>query len=85
MERAGQLLESGVIGRAYHALANYWEAVGFTTFLDEAHFFAGGNWRFDPEKAGGGLLMDGATHWVHPLTIWYATLQFIHLLSQPLK
>ncbi len=68
--RAGELVASGTVGEPYHALANYWEAIGYNTFLDEAHFFAGGNWRFDPEKAGGGVLIDGATHWARPLTMW---------------
>lgn len=71
VQKAKELLLSGEVGRPYHILANYWEAVGFTTFLDEEHFFAGGNWRFDPQKAGGGLLMDGAMHWARPLTMWY--------------
>ena len=69
MLKAKEVLESGLVGQPYHAFANYWEAVGFSTFFDEAHFFPG-NWRFDPEKAGGGVLMDGATHWVRPLTMW---------------
>lgn len=71
MKKAAEILQSGEIGEPYHAIANYWEAVGYTTFLNEAHFFAGGNWRFDPAKAGGGLLTDGATHWIRPLTTWY--------------
>ena len=72
--KAQELLECGTVGTPHHARANYWEAVGYTTFLDEAHFFAGGNWRFDPVKAGGGILMDGVTHWVRPLTMWYVSL-----------
>lgn len=68
--KAKEVLESGLVGQPYHAIANYWEAVGFSTFLDEAHFFAGGNWRFDPNKTGGGVLMDRATHWVRSLTMW---------------
>lgn len=70
VEKAHELLLLGEVGQPYHALANYWEGVGFSTFLDEAHFFAGGNWRFDPAMAGGGILMDGVTHWTRPLSIW---------------
>lgn len=28
------------------------------------------HWRCDPSKVGGGVLMDGATHWVRPLRMW---------------
>ena len=28
------------------------------------------HWRFDRAKSGGGILMDGMTHWVRPLRIW---------------
>ena len=28
------------------------------------------HWRYDPAQAGGGVLMDGATHWVRPLRTW---------------
>ena len=28
------------------------------------------HWRYEPAKAGGGVLMDGATHWVRPLRTW---------------
>ena len=65
-----ELLEGGAIGIPYHAMANYWESAGYSTFFDEEHFFAGGNWRFDPTQAGGGALMDGATHWTRPLSMW---------------
>ena len=66
-----ELLQQGVIGRPYFAKANYWESLGSATFLDESHFDAGGNWRFDPSLSGGGVLIDGATHWVRPLRLWY--------------
>ena len=77
-----ELLEAGTIGQPYHAMANYWEAVGYTTFFDEDYFFAEGNWRFDPQKAGGGILMDGATHWVRPLSMWWV---HINLIAQIAK
>ena len=28
------------------------------------------HWRFDLAKSGGGVLMDGATHWIRPLKLW---------------
>jgi len=28
------------------------------------------HWRFDLGKSGGGILMDGVTHWIRPLKIW---------------
>lgn len=68
--KAGELLKEGAIGKPYYAMSNYWEAIGFSTFLDRENFFT--NWRFDPVIAGGGILMDGMTHWTRPLTMWYA-------------
>ena len=68
-----ELLESGAIGKPYFVQANYWESFGQATFLEdlEGQMEAGGNWRYQPELSGGGILMDGATHWVRPMRIWY--------------
>lgn len=76
MLKAKELLEGGDIGKAYFVQANYWESFGQATFLEnlEEQMEAGGNWRFQPELSGGGVLMDGATHWVRPLRIWYVHL-----------
>ena len=44
------------------------------------------HWRFDPAKAGGGIMMDGATHWIRPLRVWYdnvyslAAMQWLHVV-----
>lgn len=69
-----ELLELGAIGRPYFAQANYWESIGQETFLEdlEDQMSEGGNWRYDPELSGGGILMDGCTHWLRPMRIWYA-------------
>ncbi len=75
--KASDLLKEGTIGKPFHAMANYWEAIGYSTFLDRENFFT--NWRFDPVTAGGGILMDGMTHWIRPLTLWYATLNMLPL------
>jgi hypothetical protein len=71
--KAKELLESGAIGKPYFVQANYWESFGQATFLDdlEEQMEAGGNWRFQPELSGGGVMIDGATHWVRPMRIWY--------------
>ena len=68
--KAKRLIESGVIGEPYYAKASYWESVGSETFLDEGELATAGTWRYDPEKSGGGILMDGATHWIRPLRLW---------------
>ena len=28
------------------------------------------DWVFDPAVSGGGVLMEGTTHWVRPLRMW---------------
>lgn len=30
----------------------------------------GDHWRYDKARSGGGVLVDGATHWIRPLRIW---------------
>ena len=75
-----ELLDSGAIGRPYFVQANYWESIGQATFLEdlEGQLNAGGNWRYDPQLSGGGVLMDGCTHWVRPMRIWY-----VYILLHP--
>lgn len=30
----------------------------------------GDHWRYNKARSGGGVLVDGATHWIRPLRIW---------------
>lgn len=73
MLKAKELLESGAVGEPYYVQGNYWESFGQATFLEdlEDQLSAGGNWRYDPHSSGGGILMDGCTHWIRPMRIWY--------------
>ena len=82
MVKAKELLDSGAIGRPYFVQANYWESIGRVTFLEdlEDHLNAGGNWRYDPQQSGGGVLMDGCTHWVRPMRLWYVPIQQYYCL-----
>ncbi|XP_011403585.2 PREDICTED: uncharacterized protein LOC105312547 [Amphimedon queenslandica] len=63
---AVNLIKEEVIGDPYYAQANYWEAVGHSDFNngDVAE------WRFDPSQVGGGVVMDGAIHWMRPLRLF---------------
>ena len=74
--KAKELLDSGAIGTPYFVQGNYWESIGQETFFDdlEGQLDAGGNWRYDPALAGGGVLMDGCTHWIRPMRLWYISL-----------
>lgn len=70
--KASQLLKEGTIGETYFAQANYWESIGRDMFnLEDATRRHISHWRYDPVKAGGGVLMDGATHWIRPLRTWF--------------
>ncbi len=73
MVKAKELIESGEIGQALFAKANYWESAcsAFNTTFGTT---AEDDWRCDSEKVGGGVLMDGATHWVRPLRTWYVNI-----------
>lgn len=66
MVKAKELIDSGEIGQPFYAKANYWESA-LSAFNSVK---ADENWRFNPEKVGGGVMMDGATHWVRPLSTW---------------
>ena len=76
MLKAKHLLDCGAIGKPYFVQANYWESIGQSTFFEDVEetMEAGGNWRYEPRLSGGGILMDGATHWIRPMRIWYVHL-----------
>jgi len=61
---AKQLIDDGAIGDIITARA------AFVMELDP-YFFADENaWRFSASKTGGGIAIDGGSHWIRPLRMW---------------
>eukprot|EP01047_Picozoa_sp_COSAG01_P034224 COSAG01_NODE_2561_length_7452_cov_9.383925_4_plen_354_part_00 len=59
------LLQRGVIGEVISARANFWGGAGG---------FEAGQWRANIE-GGGGVVVDGGTHYVRPLRLWLGEVQ----------
>lgn len=68
---AKQLIDDGAIGEIITARAS------FTMELDP-YFFADANpWRFARAKTGGGIAIDGGSHWIRPLRMWMGELDAV--------
>ena len=57
------LIDDGAVGEVITARAWYC-APPMNEFLGE------GNWRFSVAEAGGGVAIDGGSHWLRPLRMW---------------
>jgi UDP-N-acetyl-2-amino-2-deoxyglucuronate dehydrogenase len=58
--KARQLMDEGAIGEVLNASGNFYDRV---TLDPDAPI----PWRFDIERSGGGLSIDGGAHWIRPL------------------
>lgn len=62
---AKELIDEGRIGEIIRARAS------FVMELDPYFFKQDANpWRYDIEKTGGGVAIDGGSHWIRPLRMW---------------
>jgi UDP-N-acetyl-2-amino-2-deoxyglucuronate dehydrogenase len=62
--RARELIETGAIGEIITARA------AFVMEFDKRWFPDGNAWRFEAERTGGGITIDGGSHWIRPLRMW---------------
>lgn len=62
--RAKELIEQGVIGEVITARAH------FVYSFDKQWFREEDPWRLNAAKTGGGIVIDGASHWIRPLRNW---------------
>ncbi len=63
------LLDAGIIGRALNVR---------TWFVDRTPVVqqpAPRPWRYDHLRAGGGITMDGGSHWLRPLRLWFGEIE----------
>ena len=62
--KAKELIEAGAIGEIITARAAFVMAFDKRWFPDEKP------WRFELERTGGGITIDGGSHWIRPLRMW---------------
>lgn len=61
---AKELIDEGAIGDIITARA------AFVLELDPQFFTGPGAWRYSTSQTGGGIAIDGGSHWIRPLRMW---------------
>ena len=78
--RAGELIKAGAIGDVITARA------AFIVQFDEYWFPDRKAWRYDRERTGGGICIDGGSHWIRPLRMWLGEVdEVVAVLGNPLE
>jgi UDP-N-acetyl-2-amino-2-deoxyglucuronate dehydrogenase len=77
--KARELITSGAIGDVITARAAFVMAY-------DPYWFAGRRpWRFDRDRCGGGIAIDGGSHWIRPLRMWLGEIdEVVAALDHPL-
>ncbi len=77
--RAAELIEEGAIGEVVTARA------AFVCEFDTYWFPDARAWRLDRGRTGGGIVIDGGSHWMRPLRMWLGEIdEVIAVLGHPL-
>lgn len=78
--RAAEVIRSGAIGEVVTARAAF-------TFLYDPQWFGGDRpWRLDRAQTGGGIAIDGGSHWIRPLRMWLGEIEeVVAAVDHPLK
>ena len=78
--QAKQLIEDGRIGEIITARA------AFIYEFDAYWFKEARPWRYEKQRTGGGITIDGGSHWIRPLRIWLGEIEeVVGTLGHPLK
>jgi predicted dehydrogenase len=78
--KAQELLRAGAIGEVVTARA------AFVSELDAQWFGDDQPWRFDRARTGGGISIDGGSHWIRPLRMWLGEVEeAVAVLGHPLR
>jgi len=81
--RAKELIDEGRIGELITARAVYTEASHDERYRSKEQ---NDEWRNQAKLAGGGIALDGGSHWIRPLRIWFGEInEVMGLLGYPLK
>jgi predicted dehydrogenase len=77
---AKKLIDEGAIGDIITARA------AFAMELDPYFFAEAQPWRYSRNKTGGGIAIDGGSHWIRPLRMWMGEIEaVIGTLGHPLS
>jgi predicted dehydrogenase len=78
--KAKELIEAGAIGEVITARA------AFTFEFDEYWFKDKKPWRYEKARTGGGIAIDGGSHWIRPLRMWMGEIdEVIAVVGHPLR
>ena len=78
---AQELIDEGAIGDIITARAAFTMELPPTFFKAEEE-----SWRFARTKTGGGIAIDGGSHWIRPLRMWMGEIQEVTgVLDHPLQ
>ena len=78
--KAKEAIEEGLIGDIITARAAY------VAEFDDYWFKQGHDWRFKQGRTGGGVTVDGGSHWIRPLRMWMGEIEeVVGVLGYPLK
>ena len=77
---ARNLIQEGAIGDVLTARA------GFVMEFDDYWFKEKKPWRYDKKRTGGGVIIDGGSHWLRPLRMWMGEIdEVVAALDYPLE
>ncbi|MGB1893213.1 MAG: Gfo/Idh/MocA family protein [Candidatus Latescibacterota bacterium] len=77
---AKRLIEAGAIGEIITARA------AFVYEYDDYWFKEARPWRFERNRTGGGITIDGGSHWIRPLRMWMGEIEeVIGVVGHPLR
>jgi len=80
--RAKQLINEGKIGNVITARAVYTEAYNDSRYQLQKK----DEWRNNTKTAGGGIALDGGSHWIRPLRMWFGEVsEVVGVLGHPLQ
>ncbi len=78
--KAKELIDAGAVGEVITARA------AFVVEFDEYWFREKRPWRFEKVRTGGGITIDGGSHWIRPLRMWMGEIEeVVAEIGHPLK
>ena len=72
---AQEVLDSGEIGEVTTARAS------FVAQMDSQWYSGAQPWRYDQKRRGGGVVIDGGSHWIRPLRMWLGEIDSVVAVS----
>jgi UDP-N-acetyl-2-amino-2-deoxyglucuronate dehydrogenase len=72
IQETKRLIDSGIIGEVETATANF-----IVPFADSIRKEYVNQWRSQQSKMGGGIVIDGGSHWLRPLRIWMGEIKSV--------